>query len=59
MVNDCNYPDSAINQAFYNANYQKRFFLNCQIFNKDIFQKYLEIKMLFFHKNNIKTYFCY
>ena len=38
---------------------KKKFVLNCQIFNKDIFQKYLEIKMLFFHKNNIKTYFYY
>ena len=49
-LNDCNYPDSAINQSFYKAKLQGT------IFNQDTFQKYLKIKMLFFHKSNPKTY---
>ena len=32
-----------------------KFVLNCQIYNQDIFQKYLKIKMLFFCKNDPKT----
>ena len=32
-----------------------KFLLNYQLFSLDIFQKYLKIKMLFFHKSTPKT----
>ena len=34
----------------------KKFVLNCEIFSQDIVQKYLKMKMLFFHESNRKTY---
>ena len=57
-LKDCHYPDSVINQSFYNAKLQGRAHFTHNLKNIPFLlniQKYLKMKTLFFHNTNPKT----